>query len=83
MYPGGQSLYPPGAPGGPNKSHALVFIVNGKPVSYKCPIIQAIGVLGVEGSEAGSRRFVGGGGGGGGGAGEETYVCRRAWEQVP
>ena len=54
-------------------------------MSYKCPIIQAIGVLGVEGSEAGSRRFVGegAGGGAGGGAGEETYVCRRAWEQVP
>ena len=70
---GGQS--PPGAQ--TNKAHSLVFTVNGKPLAYKCPIIQAIGALGNEAGEAGSRSA-----GNGGTSGGQLHACRRAWEQV-
>jgi hypothetical protein len=71
---GGSS--PPGASS--NKSHSLVFVVNGKPLAYKCPIIQAIGALGSEGAESTGRSS----GAAGGTVGGQLHACRRAWEQV-
>ena len=66
-------------PGGrpTSKGHSLVFVVNGKPLAYKCPIIQAIGALGGE-AEAASRSSAATGGTSGG----QLHACRRAWEQV-
>ena len=65
--------------GNATKRRHLVFVVNGKPLSYKCPIIQAIGALGVRGDAplTGARSGAEEGRGGG-----QASACQRAWEQV-
>jgi len=64
------------AGGGKSASgHSLVFMVDGQPLSYKCPVIQAIGgighvELGAGASASGARERSSGQG------------CRAAWDQV-
>jgi len=74
----GGSSSPPGAPS--SKSHSLVFVVNGKPLAYKCPIIQAIGALGS--GDGGAGAAARSSGAAGGTVGGQLHACRRAWEQV-